>query len=140
MNDKIKVGFTAGFLGAVILIAVQFIFKWLGWAGNPGFIGIYHKTFGVHGFASDIIISAFLFAVSGGIWGSIFMLLTKPNILKGILFGFLPSLWVWLVLAPYMDQPLFHGFAIKAIAFPILFNCLVWGTFIGWYGNKYLKS
>ncbi|HKJ34158.1 MAG TPA: hypothetical protein VKA34_20165 [Balneolales bacterium] len=136
MKDKIKIGFSAGFIGALILILVQFIFKWLGWAGNPGFIGIYHKTFGVHILAVDIIISAFLFAVSGGIWGAIFTLLLKPNILKGIIFGFAPSLWVWLVISPYMGFPIFHGFALKPILFPIIFNCLIWGSFVGWYAAK----
>lgn len=140
MKNKVKIGFSAGFVGAIILIFVQFLFKWLGWAGNPGFIGIYHKTFGVHNMATDIIISAFLFAVSGGIWGGIFTAITRPNPIKGIIYGIAPSLWVWLVISPYMGFPIFHGFALKPIIFPIIFNCFIWGSFVGWWAGKVAKK
>lgn len=140
MKDKIKVGFSAGFIGGLIVILFQFIFKWIGWAGNPGFIGIYHKTFGVHEMAADIIISGFLFAVSGGIWGLIFTLLMKPSVFKGIIYGLAPSLWVWLVISPYMGFPVFHGFALKPIIFPIIFNCIIWGSFVGWYARRALPQ
>lgn len=139
MKKKIRIGFIAGFLGAIILIIVMFVFKWIGIAGDPGFVGIYHHTFGVHYAGIDIPISAFLFAVSGGIWGAIFTSLFKPKVVKGMIFGIAPSLWVWLVIAPYMGHPLFNGFALKGILFPFLFNCIIWGSFIGWYTRKKLR-
>ncbi len=137
---KLKTGFIAGFLGAIILIAIMFLLEWLKIAGKPGFVGIYNHTFGAHNPVYSIPIAAFLFAVSGGIWGAIFALLLQPEIFRGILFGILPSLWVWLVIAPYMGQPLFNGFAPKAIIFPLIFNCLIWGSFIGWYVKNNTKG
>lgn len=74
-----------------------------------------------------------------GFLGAIYTSLFKPGIGKGFFFGILPSLWVWLVIAPYMGQPLFNGFAPRAIIIPLIFNCIIWGSSIGWHVKNKTK-
>ncbi len=47
------------------------------------------------------------------------------------LFGILPSLWLWVVVAPVVGNPLFNGFTTQGILMPLLFDVILWGTFVG---------
>ncbi len=132
-SKKLGKGFIAGFWGAVVLIIVMYVFEWLGWIGEPGFVGIYRSFFKSDSIISQIF-AAFLFAVSGGIWGSIYALLSRHStVIKGAVFGFLPSFWLWIVVLPVIGQPIFSGFTLKGILLPILFNVVIWGSFVGAY-------
>ncbi len=107
--------------------------KLMGLAGDPGFIKVYHITFVDTLTFMDHNLASLLFAISGGIWGVIFRIIPEPEPLKGLLFGLLPSLWVWTAVAIYTGTPLFYGFTFPGIVKPLFFNCLIWGTFIGWF-------
>ena len=119
--------------GALILVALMYILMAAGLAGNPGFVNTYHATFGQHIPLLDHLLAAILFVLSGGIWGLIFRFVPRPNPLKGMAFGLLPTLWLWVVVIPFAGGPMFGGFALKSILMPLLFNCIIWGSFVGWY-------
>jgi hypothetical protein len=128
--------FNGGFYGALILIVIMYMLKFIDLAGDPGFVSIYKNSFGSdNGFLTHLLASL-LFAVSGGIWGVIFKFVPDPTIWKGTLFGLLPSLWLWVVVVPMMGGEFFNGFATKGILLPILFNCVIWGSFLGWFSTK----
>ncbi len=133
MKASIKTGFIAGCIGAIVLVVIMFIMKSAG-MGDPGFIGMYRAMTHSNG-ASDPLIAGLLFVIlGGGIWGIIFALLVKnPTVLKGILFGFLPTLWLWVVVNALVGKPLFNGFDLMGIVMPLVFNMLVWGSILGWY-------
>ena len=77
MNTRIKTGFVAGALGALVLVAL-FYAQWAaGLGGVPGFVGNYQATFGTRG-ASDHVLGVLLFAASGGVWGAIYGALVSP--------------------------------------------------------------
>jgi hypothetical protein len=135
MNTKTSVStyFSAGFLGALILIGTMYLMKAIGLAGNPGFVNIYHATFGEYIPVLDHVLAALLFAISGGIWGIIFRFVPNPTPLKGMGFGILPSLWLWVVVVPSIGGAFFNGFALKGILMPLIFNCIIWGSYVGWY-------
>lgn len=138
MKHSLATGFIGGCIGAIVLVIIMYIMK-AGGMGDPGFVGIYHATFGSNP-PADEIIAAILFIISGGIWGLIFTLLIKnPTVLKGILFGFLPTLWLWTVVNAFMGKPLFNGFDLKGIIFPLIFNMLIWGSILGWYCSRKVK-
>lgn len=128
--------FRAGFLGALILIGVMYVLMAIGFLNQPGFVNTFRATIGSYGTWIDHPVAAFLFAISGGIWGAIFSLVPRPNPLKGAIFGLLPSLWLWLVVMPVAGGPVFGGFAPSALIMPFIFNCLIWGTFVGWYCKR----
>ena len=111
----------------------------LGLGGTPGFVGTYRFTFGEHG-ATDHVLGAVLFALSGGVWGAIYGALVRPSaVWKGMLFGILPTLWFWIVVTTATDKPLFLGGDPKGLATSLFFNCVVWGGIVGWYRARRLK-
>lgn len=101
--------------------------------GAPGFVKMYHAMFGANP-PIDHILAIVIFVVSGGIWGLLFTVFVKyPTVLKGTLFGVLPSLWLWVVVNPIIGEPLFNDFTAKGLLMPLLFNVVIWGSFVGWY-------
>jgi len=135
-NSRFGAGFVAGTVGGGILVVLMYILSWTGLAGDPGFVGTYHTVFGTVA-PIDHLFAALLFMISGGIWGGIFTsLVRRPTPLYGAVFALAPTLWTWLVVAPMNGKPLFNGFAAKGILFPLLFNVVVWGTFVGWYCGR----
>lgn len=141
MDNRYTKGFVAGCLGATLLVVIMFILKAAG-QGDPGFVSIYRTTF----VASpepplDQVIAAFLFILSGGVWGVLFsVLVKKPTILNGFLFGLLPTLWLWVVVNAFIGKPLFNGFEIQGIVMPLIFNMVIWGCFVGWFLNRRTPS
>jgi hypothetical protein len=139
MKHSLTAGFIGGCLGAIILAAIMYIMKAAG-MGDPGFVGMYRATIGSNP-PADEIIAAILFIISGGIWGLIFSWLVKrPTVLKGILFGFLPTLWLWVVVNAVIGKPLFNGFDLKGIIAPLIFNMLIWGSILGWYTSRKVRA
>lgn len=136
MKASIKTGFIAGCIGAIILVIIMYIMKAAG-LGEPGFIGMYRGMTHSEN-ASDPLIAGLLFVLAGGgIWGIIFALLVKnPTLLKGFLFGILPTLWLWVAVNAMLGKPLFNGFEIKGIILPLVFNMVIWGSFVGWYCSR----
>jgi hypothetical protein len=114
----------------------MYVMYWTGLGGPPAFVGTYEAVFGANDALAQVI-AAILFAISGGIWGAIFgVLVSDPTPLKGALFGILPTLWVWLVMPLFTGSPLFNGFTTKGLLMPLLFNVVIWGTFVGWYCDQ----
>lgn len=136
MNRRIALGFTAGTLGALVLVGIFYLLQAAGLAGPPGFVGNYRAVFGASP-TLEHFLGAVLFAVSGGIWGAIYAAFVKrPTVANGAAFGFVPTLWLWLVVAPFTGKPFFNGFSAPGILLPILFNVVIWGSFVGWYCRR----
>lgn len=132
MSDRVRIGFTAGFIGAVILIVTMYLLQALGVVPEPMFVTTYRSIFGADAPMADLL-GGLLFALSGGVWGAIFgALVALPTVGKGVAFSLLPTLWVWLVVAPINDQPLFNGLTPMGLLLPLGANA-IWGAFVGWY-------
>lgn len=135
MNNRLAVGFVGGALGAILLVIIMYIMQ-VADMGAPAFVQMYQGMFGTNP-PADQIIAAILFVISGGIWGLLFTAFVKyPTVLKGMLFGLLPSLWIWVVVNPILGKPLFNDFTVKGILMPLIFNVVIWGTFVGWYASR----
>jgi hypothetical protein len=132
MNNRLSSGFTGGVLGALLLILIMYILMLLG-MGTPAFLKMYRAVFSENP-PIDHFIAGLLFLLAGGLWGLLFAAVVKhPTILKGMLFGLLPTFFLWVVINPIIGQPLFNDFTVKGLLMPLFFNVVVWGTFIGWY-------
>lgn len=135
MNNATK-GFIAGAIGALILAAIMFVMFFANLGDAPGFVGMYRKMMGEN-VPLDFILGTVGFTIAGGIWGAIYALVVKsPSIINGMLFGFLPTLFLWLVISPLMSGAVFNGFAAKGLIMPVIFNVLIWGSFVGWYLSR----
>lgn len=128
----IKNGFIAGVIGAIILAVLAYIMM-LVTGDPPPAVAFYRGILHVENPPADHIIAGILFLIAGGIWGAIYAALVRnPTVLSGILFSILPTLFVWLVMAPASGKPFFGGFAPKALILPLILNG-IWGAFVGWY-------
>lgn len=138
MKHALKTGFIGGCIGAVVLAVISYLMEAAG-KGAPPFVAMYSATIGAH--AGFQIVALILFIISGGIWGLIFgWIVRRPTILKGILFGLLPNLWIWLAIDSFLGKPLFNGFSLMGIVGPIVSNMLFWGSILGWYASRKLKT
>ncbi|HEY5372005.1 MAG TPA: hypothetical protein VIJ75_23740 [Hanamia sp.] len=138
MKHALKTGFIGGSIGAVVLAVIAYIMQ-LTNNTVPPFVAMYSATIGAH--PGYQVVAFILFIISGGIWGLIFTWIVKrPTVLKGILFGLLPNLWIWLVIDSYFGRPLFNGFTLMGIVGPIVSNMLIWGGILGWYASRKLKT
>jgi hypothetical protein len=137
MNNYFTKGFIGGCLGAIVLAVIMYVLKAAG-QGDPAFVNIYHEMFVASPTPpGDHIISVILFVLSGGVWGVIYALFIKqPSFFNGFLFGFLPTLWMWIAVNAVIGKPLFNSFEVKGILMPLIFNMLIWGCFIGWFLHK----
>lgn len=135
MASRLRTGFAAGFLGALLLAALMYLMWPLGLSGGPpGFVGNYRATLGWGGPLLDNVVGTLLFAASGGVWGLIYgAFVQRSAAWKGMAFAFLPTLWFWVVVAAALGNPLFGGFTTKGLLLPVLFNVVIWGSFLGWY-------
>ncbi len=130
--NRLAQGFIGGAIGALILVVIMYILKAVG-MGEPGFVLMYQGAFGANP-PMDQILGAIIFIISGGIWGVIYALLVKnASVLNGFLFGILPTLWLWVAVNAYLGKPLFNGFEAKGIIMPLIFNMVIWGSYVGWY-------
>ena len=138
MKHALKVGFVGGSIGAVVLALITYAMQAAG-KGEPPFVSTYRATVGIH--PADQLVAVILFIISGGIWGLIFTWMVKrPTILKGMLFGLLPNLWLWIVVNAAVGKPLFNDFSLIGILGPVIFNMLIWGGILGWYAAKKLNK
>ena len=135
MNNVTK-GFIAGAIGALILSAIMFMMFFANLGDAPGFVAIHRKMFG-ESVPLDYILGTIGFTIAGGIWGAIYSLIVKnPSVISGMLYGFVPTLFLWLIISPLMSGAFFNGFAAKGLIMPMIFNVVIWGSFVGWYLSR----
>ena len=138
MKHPLKIGFIGGCLAAIVLAIISYIMQVAG-KSIPPFVSTYRATIGTH--PADQVVALILFIISGGIWGLIFTWMVKrPTILKGILFGLFPNLWLWIVVNGALGKPLFNDFSLMGIVGPVIFNMLLWGSILGWYASRKLNT
>lgn len=136
MTARLKQGFIGGCIGAIVLVIIMYIMQAIGMMEQPAFVSMYHGAFGENP-PADQVIAIILFVLFGGVWGLLFGWMVKdPTIGKAMLFGFLPTLWLWVPVNAYLGKPLFNGFEAKGLIMPIVFNVVIWGAVLGWYMQK----
>ena len=120
----------AGAIGLLVLVGV---------VPKAPFTASYQSVLG-GGWVAATVIGGVLFVLIGALWAVPFALLVpNPTVLKGVLFGLLPTLWAWtFVPAVLTDGPLFGGFTAMGLLIPIVMNCLIWGSIVGWYCARHV--
>ena len=138
-RTRMATGAVAGLIGSGVAAVTWYALHWAGVASAPPSLVTINKTMGLAGVAA-VALGLLASIVAGGVWGGIYGLaVTKPSILTGMLFGLLPALFQWVVLAPLSRQPLFFGVTPIGIGLPVLFCMLVWGGIAGYYAGRWLR-
>lgn len=140
MKASLRTGFIGGTIGSLAIVAIMLVMYAMQGV-TPMFMATYQSAIGAGGPLAAGLVGGVLFVLSGAVWGALYAaVVPDPSITKGIAFGFVPALWLWVVVAPLMlGQPVFFGFAAPKIIMPFIFNCLVWGTATGWYASQNIQ-
>lgn len=134
MKASPKTGFIGGLWGSLAVAGALGLLVLVGMAPKAPFVASYQNVLG-GGWITAAIIGGLLFILFGALWAVLFaVLVPNPTVLKGILFGLVPTLWAWtFVPAVLTGGPLFGDFTAKGLLIPIVMNCLIWGSIVGWY-------
>ena len=132
MNDYFK----AGIKGALLVIAAMYGAEYMGYAGKPQYIDFYYFVAEPIGPIVDQIVAGFLFAMAGGLWALLFAFIKRPSVMVGMVYGLLPTLWLWMVVLPVTGGEFFGGFEQRALFMPLFYNCIIWGGYLGWRTNR----
>lgn len=138
MKASLKDGFVGGLLGSVAVFAALALLALLGTIPKAPYVGAWQATFG-GGWVSAAVIGGLSFVLIGALWAVPFAaFVPHPTIKKGAAFGLLPTLWAWtFVPAVLTGGPLFGGFAALGLVLPLIMNCLIWGSIVGWYCRRH---
>lgn len=138
MKASLKDGFVGGLIGSVAVLLALSLLVLVGFAPKAPFVGAYQAVLG-GGWVTAAVVGGLLFLFFGALWAVPFaLLIPNPTILKGVLWGLLPTLWMWtFVPAVLTGGPLFGGFAVQGLVMPIIMNCLIWGSIVGWYCDNH---
>ena len=129
----------AGVAAAAILAAVLYVLAFTGVLVTPNFVVISQTWFGTRG-GLDHVLGLFGSLIAGGLWGALFgLLVARPSFAKGMLFGLLPALFLWVVIAPLTGNALFFGFNPREIVLPVLYNVVIWGGLLGYLCDRWVS-
>jgi hypothetical protein len=138
-RTRAATGFVAGLIGSAVVVTLAYLLTLAGALTSPGFVTTARAWLGQHG-ALDHVLGVLGGLVSGGCWGALLgLLVPRPNIGKGMLFGFLPALFAVAVVAPLAGQGFFMGGRFGAMVFPLLFHVIVWGAVAGHLCDRWLS-
>ena len=125
-GSRVGAGAVGGLVGAVFLAAIAYLMFWTDPA-NPADTPDLRGGRAAPGSAptagsimSRAPSASWRPARHGGLFG---LLVRRPNFLKGAAFGLLPTLFLWLVMAPLMRKPLFMGCSTGRSCCPCCSTC-----------------
>lgn len=141
MKASIKTGFVGGLIGGAAVVLTVSLLVFVGVIPKAPFVPAWQSMFG-GGWVAAAVLGGLLFVVGGGIWGALFALLVpNPTVLKGVLFGILPTLFSGLFVTPVViGGPVFNDFALLPNLIGLTMNCLIWGSLTGWYCARHIAA
>lgn len=141
MKATLKDGFVGGLIGSLAVAGALAALVIAGVIPKAPFVGAYQAVMGGEWVGAAVIGTA-LFVLFGALWALPFAaFVPNPTIGKGIAFGLLPTLWNWtFVPAVLTDGPLFGGFSAMGLIIPLVMNCLIWGSIVGWYCARHARA
>lgn len=136
---RMATGAVAGVIGSGALVALLYVLFRTGVIPLPPFVATERALIGTHG-VFDHVVGMITALIGGGLWGVVFGLLFKrPTAVKGMLFGLLPTLLFWFVVAPLTGQSPFAPGHRAGLWLPLLFNTIVWGGILGALCGHWLR-
>ncbi len=119
----------AGFVGAILLFAIQLGMQTLAHGGPPMSTLFATKILHLQSMTA-LLVGAFLFCIAGALWGVLYAaIIPKITVLSGMAFGLLPWLVAMLIVLPIVGKPAFAGGDMKVVIGALLLNVL-WGGLV----------
>ena len=140
MKATFKDAFIGGLIGSLAVTGALALLVVIGMIPKAPFVGAYQSTIGGDWVAATVL-GGLLFILFGALWALPFALVANPTVLKGIVYGILPTLWAWTFVPGVLTGgALFGGFTALGLLIPIVMNCLIWGSIVGWYCKQHATA
>ena len=138
-GTRAATGAVAGLIGVAVAMPLWYL-AYRGWVAPPPPPVAAARAWFNAGTTGEIVFGVVASAVAGAALGALFgLVVRKPTILKGMIFGLVPALVQWLVVGPLTGQGLFLGGTAAGIGLPLLFDVLLWGAITGYFCGRWLR-
>ena len=138
-GTRAATGAVAGLIAAAIALALAYALYGAGLIAAPTFLVAAEHWTGLRG-AGGHVLGALRALAAGALWGALFgLFVRRPTFARGLLFGLLSALLLWVVIAPSLGRPLFLGWTAEGIGLPLLFNVFIWGGIAGTLAGRWLR-
>jgi hypothetical protein len=139
MTASLKTCFLGALYGSVAVALSLALLALIGQIPKAPYVGNWQSLIG-GGWMAGAVLGGLAFILIGALWGLPFSLVKNPTVLKGMLYGFVPSLFGWIVLPVILGGEMFGGFALPALLIPFVMNVLIWGSILGWYAQRHART
>lgn len=116
-----------GTFGLLVLVGVVKVAPW---------VAMWQVLFETEAWVLPAIVGGLLFIGIGVLWGLPFALVDEPGPFKGFVYGVLPTLWAWTGMPIIMGGAPMGGLDPIQMGLPVVMNCVIWGTILGWYTRE----
>lgn len=116
-----------GSFGLLVPIGVVKVAPW---------VAMWQTFLGGEDWVVPAIVGGLLFIAIGVLWGLPFAFVDEPSTFKGVVYGVLPTLWAWTGMPLLMDRPPLGGLDPIGVTLPIVMNCVIWGSILGWWCQR----
>ena len=116
-----------GTLSLLVLIGIVPVAPW---------VAMWQTFIGGEDWVVPAVAGGALFVLAGVLWGLPFGLVREPSVFKGVVYGVLPTLWAWTGMPLLMGQAPLGGLEPIPLVLPVVMNCFIWGSILGWYTHR----
>ena len=139
MTPTFRSALTGAFYGSLAVVGAFGLLLLLGQIPAAPFVGQWQAFFG-GGWQLATVLGGLAFVAIGTLWGAPFAWVPRPTILKGMLWGIVPTLWALVAWPAINGQPVLADGDPKGIVLPILMNVVIWGSILGWYTQRHARD
>ena len=141
MQSKYRTAFVGGLIGSVAVAAAVGLLVLIGQVPKASFVASWQSVAG-GGWQTATVMGGLLFILIGALWAVPFpALFSRPTTEKGMFWGIVPTLWAWTFVPVVMlNKPAFANGSLPGIIIPMVMNCLIWGSIVGWYVRRHASS
>ncbi|MEL6614397.1 MAG: hypothetical protein AAFQ43_01590 [Bacteroidota bacterium] len=116
-----------GTFGLLVVIGIVRVAPW---------VAMWQALIGGEGWIVPALAGGVLFIAIGVLWGLPFVLVEEPGPFKGFVYGIVPTLWAWTGMPLLMDAAPMGGLDPVNMGLPVVMNCVIWGSILGWYTRE----
>lgn len=136
MKTTLRDAAVGALLGSLAVVGMFGLLVVIGIVKAAPWVTMWQVVMGTEGWVVPAIFGGLLFIAIGVLWGLPFVLVEEPGPFKGFVYGILPTLWAWTGMPLIIGAAPLGGLDPVAMGLPVLMNCVIWGTILGWYTRE----
>lgn len=136
MSATLRDAAIGAFLGSLAVVGAFGLLVLFGLVPEAPWVTMWLHLFGGTGWVLPTVLGGLAFLVLGTLWGLPFAFVNEPSSFKGIVYGIVPTIWAWSGVPLILGTAPMGGLKPLGLAIPIVMNCLIWGSILGWWCHR----